>query len=144
MSSAGFILRQFIFPDDFSAVIDLWGHAGPGIHLGRSDTYEEIGKKVRYDPDLFLVAEQDRHMVGALMGGFDGRRGLMYHLAVDPTIRQQGIGQALMEEMELRLCAKGCLKCYLLVVPENTDAIHFYEKRGWERMNLNIYGKELS
>jgi ribosomal protein S18 acetylase RimI-like enzyme len=77
------------------------------------------------------------------MGGFDGRRGLMYHLAVLPDYRKLGVGSLLMEELENRLRAKGCIRYYLLVTRDNPEAIRFYEKRGCERMDLYTYGKNL-
>jgi N-acetylglutamate synthase len=137
-------LREFQYPDDYGAVRQLWEHAGSGIHLRRSDDPEEIHKKLQRDPDLFLVAEADGRMIGTVMGGFDGRRGLVYHLAVAEPYRKQGVGNLLMEELENRLRLKGCIRCYLLVTTDNEPAIAFYERRGWKRMDdLYIYGKEI-
>ena len=49
-----------------------------------------------------------------------------------------------MDELEHRLKAKGCIRCYLLVTVENENAMRFYEKRGWEHMkNVYTYGKDL-
>lgn len=138
-----FIIRPFHFPDDFEPVIHLWKHAGAGIHVRRSDSAEEIAKKITRDPDLFLIAEADGKIIGSVMGGFDGRRGMVYHLAVEECYRHNGIGQALMNELETRLCEKGCLRCYLLVTKENLRAIRFYESSGWEKMDLHIFGKDL-
>lgn len=119
---------------DYEAAYALWRRAGLGIHLRPSDTREEIAKKLTRDPDLFLVAEVGGVIVGTVLGGWDGRRGLVYHLAVDPAHRRQGIGQALMEELERRLVAKGCLRYYLLVAHDNQEAIAFYRQLGWEIM----------
>lgn len=137
-----FTLREFQFDQDYEAVCDLWRNAGPGVHLGRSDTPAEIQKKLQRDPDLFLVAESQGQVIGTVIGGFDGRRGVVYHLAVSPGFRQQGIGDALMGELERRMKAKGCIRSYLLVVRDN-PAADFYEKRGWEKMDLAAYGKDL-
>ncbi len=82
-------------------------------------------------------------MIGAVLGGFDGRRGMMYHLAVAESQRRKGIGLALMEELERRLRAKGCIRYYLLVTQDNESAVKFYEDYGWQRMPLYIYGKDL-
>lgn len=82
-------------------------------------------------------------MIGAVMGGYDGRRGMVYHLAVDVAHRHQGIGRALMAELERRLKAKGCLKCYLLVTRDNPEALDTYRRLGWEIMDLQILGKVL-
>jgi len=136
-------IRTFVYPQDYPAVRELWENAEPGIRLGRSDNPEEINKKLQRDPDLFLVAESGRQLIGAVMGGFDGRRGLVYHLAVASGYRNQGIGRALMEALETRLRGKGCLKAYLLVTQDN-DAVNFYAALGWQPMDLYIFGKELS
>ena len=136
-------IRDFQYPDDYLAVYSLWENAGPGIHLRRSDEPEEIARKLERDPDLFLLAEDDGEIIGSLLGGFDGRRGMMYHLAVADEYRQQGIATALVDELERRLRSKGCIRYYLLVTTDNVSAIRFYERRGWERMDLHIYAKDL-
>jgi ribosomal protein S18 acetylase RimI-like enzyme len=140
----GVTIRTFIYPDDYPAVYALWENAGPGIHVRRSDQPEEIEKKLRRDPDLFLVAELGGGIVGSVLGGFDGRRGMMYHLAVDHSHRQDGIGALLMDALERRLRDRGCIRYYLLVTQDNEAAIRFYERRGWKRMELFAYGKDLA
>jgi len=138
-------IRTFTFPDDYPAVFSLWEESGPGVQTGRSDTLEEIEKKVQRDPDLFLVAELDGQLIGSVLGGFDGRRGIIYHLAVAKEFRQLGIGSLLMDEVEERLRSKGCLRSYLLVIKENQSAANFYKKRGWAPMDyLDIFGKNLA
>ncbi|MBU0492724.1 MAG: GNAT family acetyltransferase [Chloroflexi bacterium] len=127
-------IREFTM-DDYDAVLGLWRTAGPGVHLRTSDSRTEIAKKQERDPDLFLLADEDGQLVGAVLGGWDGRRGLVYHLAVAPAHRARGIGQALMEELEHRLRAKGCLRYYMLVARDNADALTFYEHLGYERMD---------
>jgi ribosomal protein S18 acetylase RimI-like enzyme len=137
-------LREFHYPEDYPAARNLWENAGSGIHVRRSDEPDEIQKKLQRDPDLFLVAEINGKLIGTVVGGFDGRRGLIYHLAVDMAFRQHGIGSLLMDEVENRLKAKGCLKCYLMVAVDNDNAMRFYEARNWERMDtIYTYGKEL-
>ena len=136
-------IREFNFSRDYEPVIELWSHAGEGIHLRRSDEPEEVLKKLERDPDLFLVAEIDGQIVGAVLGGFDGRRGMMYHLAVAHEYRHHGIAAALMSELETKLRAKGCIRYYLLVTQDNNEAIQFYEARGWSCMPLFAYGKDL-
>ena len=143
LQKRGAIIRQFVFPQDYHAVYQMWQHAGTGIHLRRSDERSEIEKKLQRDPDLFLVAEVDGRLVGSVLGGFDGRRGMVYHLAVEQDYREQGIGADLMEELEDRLREKGCIRYYLLVTKDNEKAIRFYESHGWRRMDLYAYGKDI-
>jgi ribosomal protein S18 acetylase RimI-like enzyme len=137
------LIRSFHHPEDYPAVRALWESMEKGIRLGRSDSPDEIEKKASRDPDLFLVAEFEGQIVGSVIGGFDGRRGMIYHLAVTLAFRKQGIAGQLMNEVEARLRAKGCLKCYLLVLNDNEEAMRYYEKRGWESMErVRLYGKE--
>jgi ribosomal protein S18 acetylase RimI-like enzyme len=137
-------IREFRFPEDFPQVKNLWASMEKGVRLGRSDTPDEIQKKLTRDPDLFLIAEEDGQIVATVIGGYDGRRGLLYHLAVAASCRGQGIGSRLMDEVESRLRAKGCLRCYLLVTTDNPEGMQYYEKQGWERMDYVVtYGKNL-
>jgi ribosomal protein S18 acetylase RimI-like enzyme len=136
-------IRSFVFDRDYRAVRQLWSQAGPGIQLSPSDEPTEIKKKLERDPDLFLVAEANGELVGVVLGGFDGRRGMVYHLAVANAYRHRGVAYGLMEELEARLRAKGCLKYYLLVTQDNEGARRFYQKIGCEMMDLNVMGKRL-
>lgn len=136
-------LREFRFPQDYAAAVCLWESMEKGVRLGRSDTPEEIATKLTRDPDLFLVAEAGGEIIGTVIGGFDGRRGMIYHLAVNHRYRGQGIGGLLMDEVERRLRARGCRKCYLMVTPDNREAMQYYERRGWARMDVIPYSKEL-
>ena len=136
-------IRNFRFPEDYEVVYSLWEKAGPGIHLRRSDERNEITKKLQYDPDLFLVAEESGQIVGTVMGGFDGRRGMMYHMAVAQPFRRRGVGTALMEALENKFKEKGCIRYYLLVARDNLESVNFYLERGCEIMDLYALAKDL-
>lgn len=138
------IIREFRFPQDYQQVHQLWESMEKGVKIGRSDALAEIEKKIERDPDLFLVAEIDEKIVGSVIGGYDGRRGLLYHLAVARAFRGRGIGTGLLNEVESRLRAKGCLKCYLMVTLDNDEAAQYYEHHGWHLMDyVRPYGKDL-
>jgi len=134
-------IREFVYENDLQTVLELWKGSSPGIRISPSDDPAEILKKLQRDPDLFLVAEEDARIVGAVVGGFDGRRGMVYHLAVETTQRGRGFGRALIRELEVRLRHKGCLKYYLLVTRDNQDAVAFYQRLGCEVMDLLVLGK---
>lgn len=137
------LIREFDLARDYEAVLALWHAAAPGVNVGPSDTREELAKKLARDPDLFLVMEVGERLVASVIGGFDGRRGMVYHLAVASDQRGQDLGTALMTELEARLRAKGCRKYYLLVKPDNLGVVAFYRKLGWGEMPLTILGKEI-
>lgn len=136
-------IRQFTM-DDYEAVYALWKSLVPAISLRPSDRREEIEKKLARDPALFLVAEEDGRVVGVIMGGWDGRRGWLHHLAVAPDYQDRGIGTALLAQVEERLRAKGCLKVNLLVHRDNEGARRLYKRLGYEEMAPFVaMGKEL-
>ena len=137
-----FRIREFTL-DDYDAVFAVWQNAGPGVGIGRSDSRAEIAKKLQRDPDLFLVAEDEGKIVGTVIGGYDGRRGLIYHLAVEQAYRKRGIGKLLMDHVEQRLMDKGCLRAFLLVARGNEEVIDFYNRLGWEPMDLTIMSKTI-
>lgn len=136
-------LREFSFTNDYARILRLWQSIKTGMNVGRSDTPEEIQKKLDRDPDLFLVAEINHEIIGTVIGAFDGRRGMIYHLATHEKFRGQGIGAMLLTEVEKRLQAKGCLKCYMHVLDDNTEAIQFYANRGWHHVQEDlVFAKE--
>ncbi len=129
--------------NDYDAVYALWQKSAPGIGIGYSDNRDEIAKKLTRDPDLFLVAEEDGKIIGTVIGGYDGRRGMIYHLAVEESYRHRGLGRQLMAEVERRLKAKGCQRSYLLVKDDASDVIEFYRSIGWETWDVTIMGRTL-
>ncbi len=137
-------IRQFEFASDYERAMALWDHMEKGIHVGRSDSPAETQKKLERDPELFLIAEDGNELIGTVIGGFDGRRGIIYHLAVREDHQGHGIGSRLMDEVEARLRSKGCIRCYLLVTPDNPEAMQYYERRGWQRMDNIPFAKDLA
>jgi ribosomal protein S18 acetylase RimI-like enzyme len=137
-------LRTFNLEQDYEAVRSLWSRCAPGIQISPTDDYEGLRHKLERDPELFIVAIEQGEIVGTVIGGYDGRRGIVYHLAVAAECRRGGIARKLMELLEERLRALGCYKYYLLVTPENNDALAFYESIGCERMDLHLLGKVIS
>ena len=67
-------IREFHFPEDYPPVENLWESMEMGVKLGRSDTPEEIQKKIAHAPNLFLVAEENGQIIGTVIGGFGGHR----------------------------------------------------------------------
>jgi ribosomal protein S18 acetylase RimI-like enzyme len=136
-------IREFNLKLDYPSVRELWQQAGPGVQLSPSDEPLEIERKLERDPDLFLVLVERGEILGTVIGGYDGRRGIVYHLAVRPERQGEGLGRALMIEIEDRLRSKGCYKYYLMVSKELDQVLTFYQSLGCELMDLHILGKVL-
>lgn len=135
--------RLYQHPADYEAALRVWQSAGKGIHITFSDAIAEIEKLVKRSPGLFFVAEIDGEIIGTVMGGFDGRRGLIYHLAVHPDFQHRHIGTQLLKKVEEALSSAGCTKVYLFIVPENLNLAGYYEKLDYERMDVIPFTKYL-
>jgi ribosomal protein S18 acetylase RimI-like enzyme len=130
---------------DYEAVFALWQAGAPGIEIRPSDGRSEVAKRCQRDRDLFLVAECQGRLVGVVMGGWDGRRGWIHHLAVAPDARGQGVAQALVIAVEDGMRAVGCLKVNLLVRQSNDAARRLYDRLGYgETPDMIVMGKELA
>lgn len=125
--------REFTL-DDFDSVINLWKKAG--LIISRSDTLEGLKKKIKRDPQLFFVMEKDSFIIGVVMGSYDGRRGWINHLAVDPEYQGMKIGQQIIKELEMRFKKIGCEKINLLIERNNEEVQEFYEKQGFKKDEL--------
>ncbi len=143
LHSGNILIREYHHPTDYQTVYSVWGSVGKGIHISFSDQFEELEKLVTKSPGLFFVAEDGDQIIGTVMGGFDGRRGLIYHLAVLPEYQNLHIGTRLLARVEEALCIAGCRKIYLFIVPENMDRADFYEKRGYQHMDVVPFTKIL-
>jgi len=132
---------------DADAVVELWREAG--LTRAWNDPYQDIERKLKVQPELFLVAEAPgahdslSRIVGALMAGYDGHRGWLYYLASASELRGSGIGRGLVAEAERLLVEMGCPKVQLMVRTENDAALGFYERLGYERFDVLNTGKRL-
>ena len=133
-------IRAFQLPDT-EAVVSLW----QATKLTRpwNNPYQDISRKLKVQPELFLVAVDGADMVGTVMAGYDGHRGWLYYLASDPARRGQGIARSLVERAESLLLDMGCPKVQLMVRPDNDIAQGFYEALGFETFETWATGKRL-
>ena len=128
-------------PTDEEQVIELWnlcGLVGPA-----NDPRRDIELKMQVQPELFQVGIVEGRVAATVMAGYDGHRGWLYSLAVDPGLQGQGLGRGMVEEAEARLKAMGCRKINLQVRTSNAAVTGFYESLGFsveERVSL---GKRL-
>ncbi|SDZ51222.1 GNAT family acetyltransferase [Herbiconiux ginsengi] len=138
-AEAGLRIRPFR-ASDTEAVVALWDACG--LTRPWNDPRKDIARKLTTQPELFLVAESGT-LVGTAMAGYDGHRGWVNYLAVDPDMQGRGLGRALMAEVEQRLEALGCPKVNLQVREGNEPVMEFYRAIGYTRDAAVSFGKRL-
>jgi len=131
-------IRPFAHADKL-AVISLWDRCG--LLRPWNDPERDIQLKLSVQPEHFLVATEAGTIIGTAMAGFDGHRGTVYYLAVDLDRKSQGVGRAIMNEVERRLTAIGCPKLNILIRTSNLTAKEFYQKLGYQLDEVVCMGK---
>jgi ribosomal protein S18 acetylase RimI-like enzyme len=116
--------------DDYQNIVNLWKKAG--INVGSSDTKEELQKMLDRNPNLCLIGKLNKKVIAVVLGGYDGRRGYVHHLAVDPDYQHKGYGRELMDELISRFKIMLVHKIHLFIESYNLPVVEFYKKLGWE------------
>jgi ribosomal protein S18 acetylase RimI-like enzyme len=114
----------------YQAVLELWKKAGIGV--GSSDTKEETALILERNPGLFLIGRDQEKVIAVVIGAFDGRRGYVHHLAVDPDYQKKGYGKTILNELIERFKQNRIQKIHLFIQKENKEVLDFYSKEGWE------------
>jgi len=134
------IIRAFDAADT-DAVVQLWTDCG--LVRPWNNPHRDIQRKVKEQPELFLVGEADGHVIATGMIGYDGHRGWVNYLAVTPTRQGAGLGRLLMAHAEELLTERGCPKLNLQIRAGNTAVIEFYRSLGYVEDEAISMGKRL-
>jgi ribosomal protein S18 acetylase RimI-like enzyme len=128
-------------PRDEEEVVRLWRRCD--LVVPWNNPRQDIERKLRVNPDLFLVGEIDGRVVATCMAGYEGHRGWINYLATDPDLRRRGIAAKMMKAAEEKLMAIGCPKINLQVRAGNKDVVAFYEAIGYVLDDILNMGKRL-
>jgi ribosomal protein S18 acetylase RimI-like enzyme len=124
------------------AVVALWHRCG--LVRPANDPATDIGMKTAWQPDLLLVGTLDGVVVATAMAGYEGHRGWINYLAVDPDVQRHGVGREILDHAERRLADLGCVKVQLMVSTDNRRVVGFYEALGYTEEPVVAMGKRLS
>lgn len=121
---------------DYDALLTLWQRAGlthrPRGRDSREKIEQELAAAPHSHPGLFVG---DR-LVAAVIATFDGRKGWINRVAVDPDFRGRGYGQRMIAEAEAVLRKQhGALVIAALIEQENDPSRQLFAKCGfaaWE------------
>jgi ribosomal protein S18 acetylase RimI-like enzyme len=119
-----------MFSSDYEAGLALWQRC-PGMGLSDADEKAPMIRFLEHNPGLSFIALDGDHLIGTVLCGSDGRRGYLYHLAVDPLYRRQGIGVELVRRVFEALRAIDIHKCHIMVYATNETGLAFWQRDGW-------------
>ena len=128
-------------PTDEASVVALWGRCG--LTRPWNDPRKDIARKLRVRPDLFRVGVLGGRIVATCMAGYEGHRGWINYLAVDPDHQRRGLGRVMIQDAEARLRAAGCPKINIQVRTTNAAAVEFYQALGYQVDDVVSLGKRL-
>ena len=118
--------------EDYDQVYALWMTIHGFSIRTIDDSREGVERFLKRNPGISVVAEMDGRVVGAILCGHDGRRGCLYHVCVDASYRQHGIGRKLVAKAIEALKAEQINKVYLIAFTRNEGGNAFWKKAGWQ------------
>ena len=133
--------------NDYDAIFELWNSTEQSRRALNpvDDTREGIDRYLKRNPDTCFAAVTDDKIVGVILTGHDGRRGIIHHMCVHPDYRRRGIAGHLVSLAEDALKKEGIQKVFGLVFKDNDTANTFWEQQGYSiRTNLNYRNKSLN
>jgi ribosomal protein S18 acetylase RimI-like enzyme len=141
MNTKDFLIREYQIKDE-KQVINLWYACN--LVVPWNNPKMDIERKLKVNPELFLIGEYDNKVIASVMGGYEGHRGWINYLAVLPEYRGKGYAKKIMNAIEQKLKDVGCPKINLQIRSNNKDVIKFYEKIGYYDEHMTSMGKRLS
>jgi len=124
--------REFTI-NDYDAAVELWQRV-EGLEIAEGDDRESVAQFLGRNPGLSRVAIDGSATVGVALCGHDGRRGHIYHLAVDPAYQGRGLGRRLLDECLMGLRRTGVKRIIIMVADDNLRGREFWKRCGWEEI----------
>ena len=123
-------IRQYADATDRLQVVELWRNVF-GYETAHNEPNLAISKKIAINDGLFFVVVENSAIFGTIMAGYDGHRGWLYSVAVDPGKRLNGLGSSLVIHAEKALADLGCMKINLQLLATNEATAAFYKSIGY-------------
>jgi len=127
--------------EDENPVVDLWKACN--LIVPHNNPRKDIARKLRVNPEWFLIVELDGLIVATCMAGYEGHRGWINYLAVSPSTQRKRVATQMMEEAEQLLRDAGCPKINLQIRSTNLQVIDFYKSIGFKIDEVTSMGKQL-
>ena len=126
-------IREFSI-NDYDAAVELWQRV-EGLEIAEGDDREGVTQFLARNQGLSRVATDGSAIVGVALCGHDGRRGHVYHLAVDPAYQGRGLGKRLLDESLADLRRTGVKRVIVMVADNNPSGREFWKRSGYEEIS---------
>lgn len=124
--------------EDYDAVLSLW-QSDRSMYLDERDSLENIQKYLERNPGMSFVADEGSEIIGAILGGHDGRNAEIHHLIVDPKKQNQGIGRKLVESCLNALVREEIKYVNIFIKEDNHSAPLFWKHLGFNKKGAICY-----
>jgi ribosomal protein S18 acetylase RimI-like enzyme len=124
------------------AVVGLWRTCD--LVVPQNEPVEDVEKKMRFQPNLFLIGLLDGKVIGSIMVGYEGHRGWINYLAIAPEDQRHGYGTKLVQKAIDELKKMGCQKVNLQIRRSNVKVIDFYKHIGFKEDDVVSLGMRLT
>ena len=130
---------RLLMLEDYDKVYQLWTSTkGMGMR-SLDDSVDGIGKFLKRNPTTNFIAQVEDKIVGVILCGHDGRRGYIYHTAVNSDYRGNGIGKKLVNTVIEALRKEKINKVALVVFDSNDLGNAFWQSLGFDKRNDLVY-----
>ncbi|HZZ18935.1 MAG TPA: GNAT family N-acetyltransferase [Opitutaceae bacterium] len=128
---------RLLTPEDYDQALSLW-RSCDGMRIGQGDDRVSYSRYILRNPGLSWAAFDGSLMVGTALCGHDGRRGLIYHLAVSAANRGQGIAKVMLKKGLDGLQECGIERAMILVLKDNAVGQEFWISQGFEPVDIAV------
>lgn len=127
---------------DYDAAIELWNNT-EGMVLSDADSRESIEYYLNRNSGMSFVCTLVDKVIGTILCGHDGRRGYIYHVAVNKEHRRKAIAKRLIGNSLTKLKLEGIMKCHIMVLADNEIGNQFWNYTGWtKRDGILLYSSD--
>ena len=124
--------REFSI-NDYAAAVQIWQRV-EGLEIAEGDDRDSVAQFLARNLGLSRVATDGSAIVGVALCGHDGRRGHIYHLAIDPAYQGRGLGKRLLDECLNGLRRVGLKRAIIMVADSNSRGHEFWCRCNWEEI----------
>jgi GNAT superfamily N-acetyltransferase len=125
--------------DDYDDILRIWSDAGlPYKHQGR-DSRERVAAEIGRTDTAFFGWFEDGRMLAVGLATYDGRKGWINRVAVDPDRRGEGFGGEIIAACEQFLRECGAEVIGALIEEVNSPSVSLFQKYGYSCLKEILY-----